>query len=93
MIDIYIPSLKIAIEYHGEQHFNTVDRFGGEEKLLKQKKRDEFVREQYKKHGVLLLELTYEFKITQKSVTKFLAKYIDIPNYKKPLTLFDSINY
>ncbi|MBX7181804.1 MAG: hypothetical protein K1X82_06815 [Bacteroidia bacterium] len=89
LIDIFIPSLNIAIEYHGEQHFKAIDRFGGEEKLLKQQKRDEFVREQCKKNGVLLLELTYEFKVTEKNVYDFLSQHIDIPNYKRPFSLFD----
>lgn len=89
LIDIYVPSLKVAIEYHGEQHFKAVDRFGGEKKLLKQKTRDEFVREQCKKYDVLLLEWSYEQKVTKQTVYEFLAEHIDIPSYKKPLKLFD----
>ena len=33
--DIYIPELKLAIEYMGEQHYKPVDYFGGEEAFKK----------------------------------------------------------
>jgi len=40
-IDIWIPELKIAIEYDGEQHFKPVKRFGGLKGFIKTRKRDE----------------------------------------------------
>lgn len=39
-IDIGIPSLKIAIEYHGTQHYEPVEYFGGKVAYNLQKKRD-----------------------------------------------------
>ena len=38
--DIWIPQLKIAIEYHGEQHFKPIKHFGGEKTFIKTKERD-----------------------------------------------------
>jgi hypothetical protein len=38
--DIYFPNEKIAIEYHGKQHFEPVEFFGGEENFKQQKERD-----------------------------------------------------
>ena len=49
-IDIYIPSLKIAVEYNGIQHYKAIEKFGGEVKLLQQQARDEFVREKCKEY-------------------------------------------
>lgn len=89
LIDIYIPSLNLAIEYHGEQHYKAISRFGGEEKFLKQRERDNFVREQCKIHKVLLLEWHHEQKVTEKNVYEFLSKHIDIPKYKRPSNLFN----
>jgi hypothetical protein len=39
--DIYIPKIKLAIEYQGEQHFKPIEYFGGVEAFEKQNKRDE----------------------------------------------------
>ena len=39
-LDIFIPSLNIAIEYQGEQHFIAIDHFGGTEGLIKTIERD-----------------------------------------------------
>jgi len=87
LIDIYIPSEKVAIEYHGVQHFKGVPRFGGDEKLIKQKARDDFVREQCEKNGVLLLEWPFSLKVTEKSVFEFLSKRINIPEKLNAHTL------
>lgn len=39
-LDIFIPSLKIAIEYQGLQHYESVDFFGGEYAFKKIQERD-----------------------------------------------------
>lgn len=89
IIDIYLPSLNVAIEYNGEQHYNPIKRFGGEDKLIQQKARDEFVRVKCKEYNVILIEWPYTSKVTEKNVYEIYSKYIDIKNYDKPLTLFD----
>lgn len=54
-IDIYLPELKVAIEYDGEQHFRPI-RFGGisikraEENFIKQRKFDRLKNRLIKKH-------------------------------------------
>ena len=88
-IDIYIPSLKIAVEYNGIQHYKAIEKFGGEVKLLQQQARDEFVREKCKEYNVILLEWHYSIKVTEKNVYDFYSKVINIKSYNKPLSLFD----
>lgn len=39
-LDIFIPELKLAIEYQGQQHFKAVELFGGNEGYIKTKERD-----------------------------------------------------
>jgi hypothetical protein len=40
-LDIFIPKLKVAVEYQGLQHDQPVDYFGGREAFEQQKRRDE----------------------------------------------------
>jgi len=49
-IDIYIPKLKIAIEYDGKQHFEVVKIFGGKIALNKRKKLDRLKNKKIKQH-------------------------------------------
>jgi hypothetical protein len=77
ILDIYIPSRMISIEYQGEQHYMPIKRFGGDEKLIHQKERDENVRQLCIKNGVILLEWPYYNKITNQSVRDFLKPYIN----------------
>lgn len=59
-LDIFIPSLNIAIEYQGRQHFVAISRYGGEEELAKTKERDERKCLLCKENGVRLLYISFE---------------------------------
>jgi hypothetical protein len=49
-LDIYVPELKLAIEYDGEQHFKPM-RYGGKVEMLEKiKKRDRVKNGRIKKH-------------------------------------------
>lgn len=39
--DFYIPSMKLAIEYNGEQHYKPIDFYGGDQSLIETQKRDD----------------------------------------------------
>ena len=59
-LDFYIPSLNIAIECQGRQHFEPVKAFGGEDEYKRIVERD---REKYnlcKKNGVKLLYYSHK---------------------------------
>ena len=47
------------IEFQGEQHFKPIKRFGGEERFIKQQKRDTIKREYCKNKRIPLLEIFY----------------------------------
>lgn len=53
--DIWIPKLKVAIEYQGEQHYKPVDYFGGYGAFVATKERDERKRLLSVENGVTLL--------------------------------------
>lgn len=61
--DVYLPKYKIALEYQGEQHFNSVEYFGGEEALAENKKRDDRKRKLSEENGVYLIEVLPGYEI------------------------------
>lgn len=70
-LDIYIPRLQCGVEYQGEQHYKSIDFFGGESKLLEQKQLDEQKREKCIKQKVSLLDWPYFKKINLENVRDF----------------------
>lgn len=63
-LDIYIPDLKLGIEYQGEQHYRPIALFGGEEQFENRKKLDETKKKLCKKKGVKLIEWRYDERIS-----------------------------
>ena len=54
-LDIFVPSVMVAIEYQGEQHFEAMDHWGGEEALARTVERDKKKQRLCKKHGIEIL--------------------------------------
>ena len=73
-LDIYIPSLKIGIEYQGQQHYKAVDFFGGEESFNAQIERDKRKREKCETNKVGLIYWRYETPITKGNVAKAIER-------------------
>lgn len=67
-IDVWIPSLKLAIEYHGAQHSQPLTSWGGEAALLAAKERDEKKRRKLKGLGYHLVEFSHEEQFTEETV-------------------------
>lgn len=61
-LDLYIPSLRTAIEYQGIQHFHPVDFFGGEEALLARQELDRQKRRLCEENDVRLIEWPYDLE-------------------------------
>lgn len=81
-IDIWVPDIKLAIEYDGKQHFSPVC-FGGipldeaEKNFKLQKQRDRLKNKQIKKHLEEIryfVRFNYKEKITKELVIKKLKK-------------------
>jgi len=60
--DIYIPNLKLAIEYQGLQHDKPVEYFGGETAFIKQQQRDKKKINLCRRHGVKILYVREGYK-------------------------------
>lgn len=59
-LDIYLPKLNLAIEYHGEQHFAPVSFFGGDAGYEATKLRDENKRRLCSLAGVHLEHIRFD---------------------------------
>jgi hypothetical protein len=59
LFDFFIPSLKLCIEFDGLQHFNPVERFGGEDALSKTIIRDCIKTKYCQENNIRLLRIKY----------------------------------
>ena len=72
-LDLYIPSLKTAIEYQGIQHYLPVDFFGGEEALGQRQELDRVKRQLCEENQVRLIEWPYQVEPTDRNISEVLA--------------------
>jgi hypothetical protein len=77
-LDIWIPELKIGIEYQGEQHYRVIKHWGGEEGLKKRIENDQKKKQLCKKLGYHLIEIKYNEEINQKLIKEKLKNFIDL---------------
>ena len=71
--DFYIPSLNIAIEYDGEQHYKSIDAWGGEVYLESVRQSDALKNDFCEYMGIDLLRIPYwEFDNIHEIVTNFI---------------------
>ena len=75
-LDIYIPSIRVGIEYQGAQHYEPVDIFGGEEALKDRKVLDAKKRKLCKKNDVTLIEWKYTKEISRQAVFEALYEWL-----------------
>lgn len=59
-LDIYIPSINLAIEYQGVQHYKSVDFFGGEDAFLHRQELDRIKKQKCKNNNIKLLDWSYK---------------------------------
>ena len=77
--DIFIPALKVAIEYQGGQHFKPLKNFGGYASFIKTAQRDKAKYEKCKKNGIKLLYYTNEtWNVTPNYLDVVYTKFDDL---------------
>lgn len=69
-IDFYIPSLNIAIECQGIQHFKSVSKFGGNTELIITKERDKIKKQLCDEHNIKLFYFTNQKQIKEYELGK-----------------------
>ena len=73
MVEGYMVAL---IEYQGQQHYQSVERFGGEKALAETQHRDAIKRTYCQTNNIPLLEVHYEWRETENKVEKELVKFL-----------------
>jgi len=58
-LDIFVQELDIAFEYQGQQHYQSIEAWGGDSALQQLQIRDARKRFLCQQHGVHLVEITY----------------------------------
>lgn len=69
-IDVFIPSIGVAIEYQGEQHYEAIDFFGGKSGLLETRLRDKRKAEACARAAVTLVEWRYSETISEEALRR-----------------------
>ena len=64
-IDYFLPDYNVAIECQGEQHYESVKKFGGDKKFEINKLRDKFKKQLCEEHGIKLLYYTHYSNIQE----------------------------
>ena len=64
-IDIFIPSVKTAIEYQGKQHYEAVEFFGGANGLKDNQRRDARKRRRCRAEGIQVIYWNYDEPLTR----------------------------
>jgi hypothetical protein len=73
-LDIFIPELKLGIEYQGEQHYETFDHWGGEEGLIKRQFNDKRKVELCRQHGYTFVEFSFKDDLNRDLVIEKIEK-------------------
>ena len=72
-LDIFLPSLDLAIEYQGEQHYVALGHWGGEAGLAERRELDERKRDACLRAGVRLVEWRYDEPVSVDAVRRRLG--------------------
>jgi hypothetical protein len=57
--DVLFEELKFAIEYHGRQHYEAIEKWGGQKAFEEIQKRDQEKREAFKNAGYIYIEIPH----------------------------------
>jgi hypothetical protein len=80
--DFYLPEYDIYIEYHGKQHYDPDEFFGGKDKFIKTQRNDLVKVELVKRSSGLLIVIKYTFNTIEKIEDELIRLFSYIhPNF------------
>lgn len=75
-LDVWVPELKLGIEYQGEQHYQAIKHWGGDEGLARRQSNDRRKRVLCKQLGYTLIEFRFDEELTEATVQSRLQGYL-----------------
>ena len=72
-LDCYVPSIRVGFEFQGQQHFEPVAVFGGEEGLAQTKQRDRLKSKKCANNNVILICWTHDEPLNPDTLVAKLA--------------------
>jgi hypothetical protein len=82
-LDIYLPELKLAFEYQGQQHFHAIKAWGGEKALNDLEERDRKKANLCSQNGITLIPIDYTEPLTEGYLHKVISQKIGKGTYQK----------
>jgi hypothetical protein len=93
-LDIYCPKYKVAIEYHGRQHYNHISRFHETyDDFLRAQERDQRKIELCKENGISLVIFKYSDKLDEDIVHERIIEAIKTQSQIPNVNILKSKNY
>jgi len=75
-LDVFLPDVGLAIEHQGQQHYEPVAAFGGEEALRRAQERDRVKRDLCAANGVAMVDVRFDDALTLASLRHRLRRWI-----------------
>lgn len=75
-LDVWIPEIRLGIEYQGEQHYQAINHWSGEEGLKKRQENDRKKKFLCKQVGYTLVEFHYSQELSEDTIREKLSRYL-----------------
>lgn len=66
--DFYLPNQNMVVEFHGRQHYEAVNSFGGAKALIENQRRDQLKKDFLSANNIKFLEISYKDDLIEKLV-------------------------
>lgn len=76
-LDVWIPELRVGIEYQGQQHYQAIRHWGGEEGLAQRQANDRRKRSLCKRLGYTLIEFRHDEDLSEATIQSRLKAYLE----------------
>ena len=75
-LDVWIPEIRLGIEYQGEQHYQSMEHWGGHDGLKKRQQNDRRKKYLCERAGYTLVEFRYSEELSEEAIRNKLSGYL-----------------